>query len=246
MNDLSSREGRARTPSGDTPVKKVKNTFRGEGENDEDKMPSANEHNSKTDNDLYIDHILKKDGQDIFFYVNCEPVYDDNGDEYAEGSSGDEDEDYIEEEENQRRLPPATSTIFWYTNDNDSNAQLIKKWYSADSGEPSSHFQGVRNRNSSLEVSDELFLFAQGTIPQVFFSLIGEDGFDIRNLTQGQLDKLKNQLPDGWVLTLHDEADDDEEEEEEDDDGDKVSSLLILSILYLINSTIGLLYAISY
>ena len=189
-----------------------------DSDNDEDKKPSANENKSKSENDLYIDHILNNDDQDIVIDVDDEPVFDDNGEEYAEGSSGDEDEDNTEGEEKQRCLPPAKDTKFWNdrnTNDNNLYAQLIKRWYGADSKNSSSHFQGVRNRKS-LEVSDEVFLFAQGTIPQVFFSLFGEDGFDIRNLTQDQLDELKNELPNGWVLTVQND------EEDEDDNGDKV------------------------
>ena len=63
----------------------------------------------------------------------------------------------------------------------------------------STHFGGVFNCVNKEDITQDMLLSMQGCIHHAFFDLIGEEGFDIRNLTVQQVEKLMAALPEDWI-----------------------------------------------
>ena len=103
------------------------------------------------------------------------------------------------------QLPPAHQTKFYNERtqeQNQQNAQLLKDLFGYRLCDASCHYEGVRN--TRLDISDDMFLRVQGTLPQAFFDNLLS--VDVRDLTPELIEQLMSALPRGWVIVLDDKV----------------------------------------
>lgn len=109
------------------------------------------------------------------------------------------------------QLPPATAAPFYNDRTPEQSQKNAKQLYELYEnsllhldiiGEAACHYQGARN--TKLDISPDMFLRVQGTLPQVFFDDLLS--VDIRSLTPEKIIELMGKLPQGWVVHLADEV----------------------------------------